>query len=88
MITIATEALHDPGYGVGVRNLRARQGHTGSGTRPERPRQLPGTPPHEARRRPTGMVDQGSRLAIGRGRDQIPDEALDVLVPPVVVEAV
>lgn len=38
--------------------------------------------------RPTGMVDQGPRLAISRGCDEIPDEALDVLVPPVVVEAV
>lgn len=34
------------------------------------------------------MVDQSPGLAVGRGCDEIPDEALDVLVPPVVVEAV
>lgn len=34
------------------------------------------------------MVDQGTCLAVSRGRDQIPDEALDVLVPLVMGEAV
>lgn len=34
------------------------------------------------------MIDQGARLAVGRGRDEVPDEAFDVLVPLVVVEAV
>lgn len=34
------------------------------------------------------MVDQGACLAVGRGRDQVPDEALDVLVPLVMGEAV
>lgn len=34
------------------------------------------------------MVEQGSSLAVGGGRDQVPDEALDVLVASVVIEAV
>lgn len=34
------------------------------------------------------MVDQGSRLAVRRGRDQIPDEAFDILIPLVMIEAV
>lgn len=34
------------------------------------------------------MIDQGACLAVGRGRDEVPDEAFDVLVPLVVVEAV
>lgn len=38
--------------------------------------------------RPTGMIEQGSGLAIGRRRDQVPDKALDVLVSSVVIETV
>lgn len=38
--------------------------------------------------RPTGMVEQGPSLAICRGRDQVPDKALDVLVPSVVIETI
>lgn len=34
------------------------------------------------------MIDQGARLAVSRGCDQIPDEAFDVLIPLVVVETV
>lgn len=34
------------------------------------------------------MIDQGSRLAVSGGCDQIPDEALDILIPSVMVEAV
>ena len=34
------------------------------------------------------MIDQGARLAVSSGCDQIPDEAFDVLVPLVVVETV
>lgn len=36
----------------------------------------------------TGMVEQGPRLAVFRGGDQVPDEAFDVLVAPVVMQAV
>lgn len=38
--------------------------------------------------RPTGMIEQGSSLAVGGRRDQVPDKALDVLVPSVVIETV
>lgn len=41
-----------------------------------------------ARSRPTGMIDQGARLAVGRGCDEVPDEAFDVLIPLVMVETV
>lgn len=41
-----------------------------------------------AQRRPTGMIDQGSRLAVGCGCDQVPDEAFDVLIPLIMVETV
>ena len=34
------------------------------------------------------MIDQGSRLAISRGCDQIPDEAFNILIPLVVIETV
>lgn len=34
------------------------------------------------------MIDQGACLAVSRGCDQIPDKALDVLVPLVMVETV
>lgn len=34
------------------------------------------------------MIEQGSSLAIGRGSDQVPDKALDVLVPSVVIQTV
>ena len=75
MITIDT--IHDPSDYVRVTQ--------GLGLLPSSP-EAPGIP--SVRCRPTGMVDQGPRLPISRGCDEIPDEALDVLVPPVVVEAV
>lgn len=34
------------------------------------------------------MIDQGSSLAISRGCDQIPDEALDILISFVMIETV
>lgn len=37
---------------------------------------------------PTGMIEQGSSLAVGCRSDQVPDKALDVLVPAVVIETV
>lgn len=78
---ITIDTVHDPSDRVRVRS----QGHAGSGVPLSSP-EAPETP--RRRCRPTGMVDQGPRLAISRWRDEIPDEALDVLVPPVVVEAV
>lgn len=78
---ITIDTVHDPSDRVRVRS----QGHAGSGVPPSSP-EAPRTP--RGRCRPTGMVDQGPRLAISRWCDEIPDEALDVLVPPVVVEAV
>lgn len=37
---------------------------------------------------PTRMIEQGSSLAISCGCDQVPDKALDVLIPSVVIETV
>lgn len=34
------------------------------------------------------MIDQGSRLAVRRGRDQVPDEAFDILIALVMIETV
>lgn len=34
------------------------------------------------------MIDQGTCLAISSGRDQVPDEAFDVLIPLVMVETI
>lgn len=34
------------------------------------------------------MIDQGSRLAVRRGCDQVPDEAFDILIPLVMIETV
>lgn len=41
-----------------------------------------------AQGRPTGVIEQGSSPAVGCGCDQVPDKALDVLIPSVVIEAV